>query len=320
MEKSYNSSSMKHLSCDHKYITSIQSCPKSNMESPQPVQEDMGIKNEMDSRFDKIMKSWDLEKSLIDYNVKQKEAVCRMIDENLPYTIRQAGKTRVHFYTRTENNRKLTKLTQEDIVNEINQDLNQFEDVRRGDIAMVIQRFDIDPYIENFIFDGVKFINFSDEHFYDMDTSIKSQFNIPDQFPIYYWNNILTDARVPFDYTKWSDQLAENYTITEFNIPDQWVKYSNGHTKYQLFYSWFLHNNEKYYIFAYNFEKQLRYSVDKVLTLDKSTFLNAIEKESHLFYHLKILDAILPDKKQMMDLILHVLNTDRDHLLYFFFD
>ena len=128
------------------------------------------------------------------------------------------------------------------------------------------------------------------------------------------------DVKVPFDYMKWSDQLAENYTISEFNIPDQWIKYSNGHTKYQLFYSWFCHNNEKYYIFAYNFDEQMSCPVDKVLTMDKSTFLNVIEKESYLIPHIKILDEILPDKKQMNDLILHVLNTDIDHLLYFIFD
>jgi len=60
----------------------------------------------------------------------------------------------------------------------------------------------------------------------------------------------------PFDFTKLYVQLEENFLFSNFQMPKESNLYINDHFPYRLDYSWFFHNNEKYFVIFNNFEQQ----------------------------------------------------------------
>jgi len=248
-----------------------------------------------------------------------------IIDRYTPYTIRQPNKSRVHFYT----NIPYIKI---DITDEVhfphrlwkiaqilNRHLKEFDDLRRGDVIVVpniMSHGEKYRYLECeglFIFNGTKILDLTRqdgsliianemEYLNTLDSRlIPFEFHVPDQFPILYWFDIVTHSSyVPFDVEKWADQLEQNFVSSSTELPN-------------ISYSWFLHNDEKYFIVSYYMYIDFRDNKKS----DSVQFMSDLKNTSNYLYYVYKTYGNPNDDEGEFLFIVKALKTDKNHMLMF---
>lgn len=246
---------------------------------------------------------------------------------------RDPNKAREFYYIHSTQiktpSRGFTQSSLEKIAHVINRnhgDHEDLKDIQRGDVVIVFN-MDHSGCYENegtFLMDNIRVVDLSydngqiiqDNDLKNIDAIdkrlIPSQFKVPDEYPIRYWENCIGhNYYVPFEPTKWYNQLEHNFTISPFTTPDE--------IEVSLFYSWFVHDDdEKYYIIYFNIEEQEVIKLGEEpeengsihICIDKETYMNILKKKTYLEY----LDE---DQESNFRSLYNILKTDQDHVLYF---
>lgn len=237
------------------------------------------------------------------------------LDERfLPYITRQVDKARVypvrHYDLPEAYDYHFDDMDY--IINTITPYVKTLDDLRRGDI-IVLANIPTDRNDGLFIYDGDNILYLDTEP--DDYGSVPVQFKVPDEFPIYYWEDIVVhNSFVPFDFGKWAIQLIDNYTSINFETPEESTAITSGKFPATLFYSYFIYNDEKYYVIADNLQGQVGNNYKSPYypsLIDKETYIQMVSSKTHLNY-------IMDDHNMyLLDIYCRVLGTDKHHNMMF---
>ena len=241
---------------------------------------------------------------------------------------RQPNNACVHYYThstkiKTPSRRGFTQSSLSKIARVVTKYLGEIEDLKRGDVILV-KSISRDESEGMFIYIGCPVLDVTaDGQLVDLTTDDGSEiedrdlenigateqrlipriFSVPDEFPIRYWANVIMhNCYVPFDYSKWKEQLYTNFARCEYYTLDEFED--------TLFYSWFEYQNEKYYVILNDAESD---DSEKKDNIDRDTFISILEKRKYLEYIPNIED----EDEEYSTAWCGSLQTDQEHILKF---
>jgi len=303
------------------------------------------VKNKMTTLIDKLpTNQWEKAIEAHNENFSKKEIKRMKLARKrlIPYTSRRANKARVHFYTNPLDIKRprdgFSQHALDKLAYLLTRHVNEIDDLRDGDVVVLTNIFglgdDDDGGVEYegmFMFNGTKIVNFDmscdaddvksdEEYIYELHDHgdsryIPTHFSVPDRYPIRYWTDIITDHIVPFKFKKWSSQLEENFSSLKFQTPKEGSVYTSGQYDAYLYYSWFVHNDERYYVVYNNLRQQDIGDQRDISTMDKESFICQLKKRSYLSC---LVSEEEDDEDYLQETFYQLLKTDKDHFLQFY--
>ena len=277
------------------------------------------------------------------YTKEERDQIKDVINHFEEFVTRRPNKAKVHFYTSIpyldipDNGFSQNALYK--LGHYVTGHLDQFNDLQRGDVVIIPEVYGFTDGPENecqglFIFNGTKLrdltmdedsvkIQHEEEYLeYLTDYNVRlipTEFKVPDQFPIRYWDHIITHNQyVPFEPDKWISQLEHNFTIRPFEITDEPTDYTDpiGNYKFVLSYSWFIDHDQTYYLLYDDIDtQQTKQQKNEPFTpMEWKTYLdelNACKTDTGMAY----LAYYEEGNDQCQETFCQLLNTDLDHIL-----